>query len=324
MDIPNDLQMALENEIQNIPIKKLAKYVSILSDRYRNVELSKSSKSINNMFEALAYAIYRMPATYSVIYSILDEVKSRYPDFKPQSLLDIGAGTGSATWASSFIWPNIDKITLVETNKNMLDLGKILMSYSPSKSLQNANWVKADINGSNDISKHDLVIASYVLNEMPNKNREDFLMNIWKYAKDILLIIEPGTPSGYSNIINARRFLIDNGAHIISPCPHEDVCPTNDNDWCHFSIRINRTKIHRQAKNSMLSYEDEKYSYICVSKLKRSNIRDRILRHPKIHSGHISIKTCTIDGIKDITITKKESELYKKVRKVKWGSYFLS
>ena len=48
--------------------------------------------------------------------------------------------------------------------------------------------------------------------------------------------------------------------------------------------------------------------------------KDRILRHPKIENGRITLKLCTIEGdIEEKTITKKEKEKFKIVKKLNNG-----
>jgi len=90
-------------------------------------------------------------------------------------------------------------------------------------------------------------------------------------------------------------------------------------DWCHFAERLPRSSAHRLAKSSELGYEDEKYSYVVVS---RSAVRvpeARILRHPRKHSGHVELELCTPDGLKRETISRKNGERYKRARKAEWG-----
>ena len=45
----------------------------------------------------------------------------------------------------------------------------------------------------------------------------------------------------------------------------------------------------------------------------------RVLRHPKIESGKITLKVCSKDGIYEKVIFKKDKELFKIARKLKCG-----
>ena len=95
-------------------------------------------------------------------------------------------------------------------------------------------------------------------------------------------------------------------------------------DWCHFAARLARSSTHRQAKGGTLGYEDEKFSYVIMSKNENGFSGARILRHPIKNKGHVSLKLCTQEGLCERTISKKDKELYKKARKLEWGdSLFL-
>jgi ribosomal protein RSM22 (predicted rRNA methylase) len=72
----------------------------------------------------------RMPYTYTVYKNILNELKKRVPSFKPESILDYGAGLGSGFWAGIHMYgsPNgtVKKIAAVEPNTSMRKLGKFI------------------------------------------------------------------------------------------------------------------------------------------------------------------------------------------------------
>lgn len=52
----------------------------------------------------------------------------------------------------------------------------------------------------------------------------------------------------------------------------------------------------------------------------KTDKKDRILRHPKIENGRIILKLCTTEGdIEEKTITKKEKEKFKIVKKLNNG-----
>ena len=50
--------------------------------------------------ETVGYAAARLPACYAVAWRVFDELELRLPDFQPISLLDFGAGPGTAIWAA--------------------------------------------------------------------------------------------------------------------------------------------------------------------------------------------------------------------------------
>ena len=134
-----------------------------------------------------------------------------------------------------------------------------------------------------------------------------------------MVIIEPGTPSGYSVISKIREQVLKTGGHIIAPCPHEGDCRLAEDDWCHFTCRVQRSRLHKLLKDADVPYEDEKYSYIAFAKEDTGRASCRVLRHPEINKGFIKLSVCTADENSEITITKKDKELYKQARKSKQG-----
>ena len=74
-----------------------------------------------------------------------------------------------------------------------------------NETLKNAKWMKLNIAQEQIDQKADLVIASYVLNEIEEKTREQILEKLWQATNKILLIIEPGTPEGYKEINSIRK-----------------------------------------------------------------------------------------------------------------------
>lgn len=52
---------------------------------------------------------------------------------------------------------------------------------------------------------YDLVVASYVLTEMQSDaERQQAVDMLWRQTKDVLVLLEPGTPSGSSYVRHAR------------------------------------------------------------------------------------------------------------------------
>ena len=171
---------------------------------------------------------------------------------------------------------------------------------------------------------HDLVTVSYVLNELSPQDQLKVIHKAFLATDQLLVIVEPGTPKGFGNILRAREFLIKQGAHIVAPCTHNHPCPLAQSwqegrDWCHFSVRVPRNKYHLLAKGATLPYEDEKYSYLVVSPLPVATPQSRIIKKPIINSGHVILDVCDTDGLHRTTVSKSKGEAYKRARDAEWG-----
>jgi ribosomal protein RSM22 (predicted rRNA methylase) len=120
--------------------------------------------------------------------------------------------------------------------------------------------------------------------------------------------------------MNVRDFFIEKGANILAPCPHNLKCPLIAPNWCHFTQRLQRTKLHKEAKSATLGYEDEKFSYLIVSKQLRTLNSNRILTKPKHRGGHIEFDICTNKGTHEsVIISKKNKDLYSIAKKKEWS-----
>ena len=323
MEIPLELKNAIEEEIEKCDMKKMQSLAIDISRRYRDKEKT-SMRLIGSREEAIAYSASRMPATYCAIYKVLNDVKNiinmkenASNSIEIKSLLDVGCGTGSGSWATSTLF-NLNEICCMENEDNMKNVGMQLMKYG-NKSLQNAVWMKKNILLDEITEKADLVLCAYVLNEIENDKRENVLRKLFNATNKFLVIIEPGTPEGFEEIKAIREYFIKEKANILAPCTHNEKCKVKEGDWCSFSVRVSRSKIHKYLKEGDAPFEDEKFAYIVVSKEKYNVTKNRILRHPKIEKGKITLKVCGIDENKEIIITKKDKELYKKSKKLESG-----
>lgn len=311
---PKELQQALEKLADSYSLSVLSKARKILTHKYRS-----GSALVATNEERISYLLSRMPATYAAIEYCLKILKDAFPLESYQTVLDIGAGPGTVSWAVVETFESIGHIVQLEKDKEFMTIGKKLFSES-SRKIQ-CTWVHTDMTTLPDIDEHDLVICSYSLGEIGLEKREIVLEWLWKHARKALLIIEPGSMKGFQTIKEARNQLIANNAHLVAPCPHAFSCPMLDKDWCHFSVRLERSIKHRLVKQSTLSYEDEKFSYILFSRSTLASASlGRIVHTPSKHSGHITLDVCTDKGeLEKILISRREKERYKKARKLEWG-----
>jgi len=320
MELPIELSIAIEEQLTSLSTKRLAAFAAKLSESYRVGRPLGGENFIRTYNDVLAYAVFRLPATFAAVYFAMAQAKERLPGFNPRTLLDMGAGPGTAMWAAAMLWPQLEQITLIEQEQHMIDLGKKLVEYSNKDPIRESKWIKADIANGWKVPPHDVVVASYVLNELRQDYREDFIPKLWENTGSLLIVIEPGTPAGFLRVNQVREKLLSQGAHVISPCPHNEPCPIIGNDWCHFSQRVTRTRLHRQMKGGKLSYEDEKFSFVCMSRTRGTSVEGVVVRHPQIKKGHIYLRLCTPEGIIDTVVTRRESEKFKEARELRWGS----
>jgi ribosomal protein RSM22 (predicted rRNA methylase) len=93
-------------------------------------------------------------------------------------------------------------------------------------------------------------------------------------------------------------------------------------DWCHFSQRVERTSLHRRLKQGELGYEDEKFSYVVLSRRETKPATARVVRHPLRHSGHVQLDLCTPAGVERRTVSRRTGAQYREAKKVESGSEF--
>jgi len=165
----------------------------------------------------------------------------------------------------------------------------------------------------------DFVVASYMIGEIADTRQTELAELLWSRTRDMLLVVEPGTPSGYARIISLRQRLIALGAHVAAPCPHDDKCPLQAPDWCHFTQRLPRLRAHKQLKGADLPFEDEKFSYVALTRSPPLQRPARVLAQPVVNKAAINAKLCTASGISNAVIPRRDKTSYQRFKKISWG-----
>src|SRR5262249_37669716 len=158
------------------PGKALAKAAESLSARYRagprDPQPARTATCTPPLtdIERLAYAIVRAPATYAAAAAGPEELAQRAPGGRMGSLLDLGCGPGTATWAALAERHDIARVTLIEQDRGFNDLGRrilhALTSVGPGSESRwplepQCQWLCADLRTLARLPAHDLVIMSY-------------------------------------------------------------------------------------------------------------------------------------------------------------------
>jgi len=312
MELPPALRQAVDAALEGVPPADLARASQALTARYRR-ELRDGRPHLADDLAARAYLAARLPATYAALRSALAAVVSARPDFAPRSLLDFGAGPGTALWAARDCWPDLASAELIEASAPIRRCGERMAAELSHLALA---WHDAPA----DAGPRDLVTLSYVLDELEPEPRRKLIDRLWASTGDTLLIVEPGTPAGWQRILEARASLLAAGAHLVAPCPHARACPLLAPDWCHFSRRVARSRQHLHAKDAEVPWEDEKFSYLAVSRRGGAAPTARVIAPPRKGSGKVELKLCRDDGTAARHLfTRREGERFKQARRADWG-----
>jgi ribosomal protein RSM22 (predicted rRNA methylase) len=318
MELPPLLRRNVDHALSGVGLADLAAAATALSQRYRD-ERRSDSLHVRSERDVLAYLAVRLPATYAAVRASFAAIAQARPDFLPKTALDVGAGPGTALWAAADCWPDLADALMIEASPIFRACGEQLAREAD---LPRVSWRLADISAEIvDCTPRDLVSLAYVLNELAPATRESVLKRLWDMTADTLVIVEPGTPAGWEVILAARRQLIEAGAHVLAPCAHASACPLQAPDWCHFAERVARSRLHRLAKEAEVPWEDEKFSYVALSRRPATTAAARIIARPRKASGRITLKLCRPDGSAgDELFSRRDGTVFKRAWRGDWGS----
>jgi ribosomal protein RSM22 (predicted rRNA methylase) len=314
-DLPAELKTALDGRLRGFSRSDAAGRAASISKTYRD---GGGSGAIRSEADALAYALARMPATYAAVTASLNALVEIRPGFAPKDLLDIGAGPGTATWAAAETFPSLQRFALLDANDTLRTLALDLARDSTR--LHQIYYERGEAHAAlAKTDAADLVVASYMIGEIGDAERRALAELMWAKTRDTLLVVEPGTPAGYARIIALRGQLIALGAHVVAPCPHDGKCPLEPPDWCHFNQRLQRSRAHKQVKSAELPFEDERFSYVALTRTPVARRLSRVLAQPAVSKVEIAAKLCTPDGLALTKVPRRAKAEYATARRWRWG-----
>ncbi|MGW6530221.1 small ribosomal subunit Rsm22 family protein [Streptomyces venezuelae] len=313
------LRAALAGLLDGLPPRQATQAVERLIANYRG-RTPTDAPILRDRADVVAYAAYRMPATFEAVRAALGALADAAPQgWAPGSHVDVGGGTGAATWAVAATWAGERPVTVLDWAEPALALGRELAGAAPQ--LRDVQWQRSRIGAALAIESTDLVTVSYVLGELTEADRRSVVDAAVDAAEQAVVVIEPGTPDGYQRVIEARDRLIAAGYRVAAPCPHSAACPIEPGtDWCHFSARVSRSSLHRRVKGGSLAYEDEKFSYVAAVRFDPEPAPTRIVRRPQIRKGQVLLDLCEAEEVlRRETVTKRHGLLYRAARDADWG-----
>jgi ribosomal protein RSM22 (predicted rRNA methylase) len=284
-----------------------------------------------------AYLAVRLPATFAAVVAALGWTRQAYVEGSREeirTMLDLGSGPGTAVWAAAQVFPTLGSATAIERDPRLIEIGRSLSAHADDAVVRQATWLRGDLTAGLPQGAWDLVVCSYALNELGEAQRAELIRQAWARTAKLLVVVEPGTPAGFANILAVRTRLLAAGAVLAAPCPNSLACPmAGGGDWCHFAARVERTAGHRRLKEATLGHEDEKFSYIAFSRHAPAAggpsvgpyptlspaPQARIVRHPRIFSGYTQLTLCREGQIAATTVTRSHKEDWRRLKRLGWG-----
>jgi ribosomal protein RSM22 (predicted rRNA methylase) len=324
--LPEPLETAIAAALREVPTSQWMSAARGLSERYRADREGAARPLARGGPAALGYAALILPAAYAQLSGAMAAVVERIPGWRPESLLDLGSGPGTALWAAAQHWPSLGIMTAWEREPAFVTLGRRLAAASPHAAVRAARWEQVTFSQSlaRPAPQYDLVVLGHLLNELDAAARQAVVAFAWEHCRGLLLIVEPGTSATFPIVRGLREFLLDQGAHTIAPCAHDRPCPLTG-DWCHFPQRLTRPGFQRRAKEATAGWEESKFSYAAMARFPpESPIWGRLIHQPYVGKGGVELTVSAREGIVHPRVAKRDRVLYREFTAYRWGEALLA
>lgn len=137
--------------------------------------------------EALAHTLHALLPSYGLAVRVFEDVAAGLPpSWAPRSILDFGAGPGSATLAARDVWPDslTDACVLVDPSRAMAQIAEHMLAAAEAPGVavrRSLEEVKRLHRG----RTFDVVVAHFALSELPtDKERDAVVSELWELVRD--------------------------------------------------------------------------------------------------------------------------------------------
>jgi ribosomal protein RSM22 (predicted rRNA methylase) len=295
-----------------------------LHNRYISGNRTKGGH-VRELDDVMAYLGLRVPASYAQISGAMRSVREVLPSWNPKSVLDLGAGPGTGVWAAKTVWESVSEAVCIDQGKNFITVGKQLLNEIDLP--VTVHWEQQDVREgvAPEEAHYDLVIVANVLNELSPAARDKVLGQAFNHTTGVLLILEPGTPSGSAIAAESAR-AFKTAANLVAP--YIDNSYVKDDDfWLHFSQRFIRPEFQRRVRQYMRDstemasdWEDAKYSYTAISKLPGEVLAwGRCAGPVRLQKGFLEVPVLTKDSLQLIKVMKRNHEQFRYAKNLKGG-----
>ncbi|XP_064426821.1 methyltransferase-like protein 17, mitochondrial isoform X2 [Mirounga angustirostris] len=160
---------------------------------------------------SLVYMAARLDGGFAAVSRAFHEIRTRVPEFQPQTLMDFGSGTGSVTWAAHSAWgQSLREYVCVDSSAAMLVLAEKLLKggsesgepYVPGVFFRQFLPVSPKV-------QFDVVVSAFSLSELPSKaDRTELVQTLWRKTSHFLILVESGTKAGHCLLMDARDLVL--------------------------------------------------------------------------------------------------------------------
>ena len=313
--LPAELKAALDGKLQGFSRTDAAQRSQKISTTYR---AGGGSGTIKSEADALAYALARMPATYAAVAASLNALTEIAPDFAPETLLDVGAGPGTASWAAAEAFPSLQDFTLLDANATLSRLA--LELARDSTRLADCRYLPGDA-GANlaEASQADLVVASYVIGELSESRSAQ------ARGDDVG---ESAPRAGRDRARHARRLR-----------PHPRAAPATDRGrrLCRRALPARKALPAHGARLVPFHPAPAALAGAPPDQGRRGAVRGRalhlrradptppatraarVLAPPDVGKAEITAKLCTSGGVELAKVPRRDKAAYASARRWRWG-----
>ncbi len=287
-------------------LRRLLPDIARLADRFTIVRPDSSGAPyLKDTRACAAYSLFFAPQTYARLAHVLAELPPFPVADHPLRVLDLGCGTGAASWALlDHLGSRPVALTVWDHSRPALRCLHELFA-----SLRAARWPEtvlrtqaaplADFAPAGE--KFDVVLLHYVLNELAPDDRRTLLARAARALapNGRLVVCEPLLREGGDYMRDLRAFaLAELRLHLLAPCPHELVCPLEGP--CH-DVRSWKLSQALQILNAALRRDLRHlaYAFLVLTPLPPPPapfLRTRIVGSPSRAKGQTLCPACCSDG----------------------------
>lgn len=308
------LNLLCSNIVSKIlPAKAYAQYSQgaiskefLLPHVKRIKEISASYTEFNapaelSIADAESYALYYLPINFIKVLRALSHC--RIDSTKQISMLDFGAGPGTASLAAKANFKNIAAITQIEKSLSMQKVSQKLSEH-------NINYSSGLESSS---GQFDLIICANSINELNFANAGKVLIQLISRLKEegVLMLLEPALLKITRDMMKLRDILLSH-ISVIYPCTHNNFCPLlqNEKEWCHTELDWQRPLLTRQL-DELLGFNKHKLkTSLFIFKKGGSPIQgERVINFPVKRKYGKETMLCGPNGLRNYTAPKQRKDI---------------